>query len=113
MQREKQRTFQLDGDLFTVSYHYDEDADIYIGQFPSFEEDPRYTPNGRPWKNAVSIGCPYAAGDYDDCGSCPYLIKADPQDIIGVCFHERLCSRASPGGSDPADDSTAPNGHLL
>ena len=113
MQREKQRTFQLDGDLFTVSYHYDEDADIYIGQFPSFEEDPRYTHNGRPWKNAVSIGCPYAAGDYDDCGSCPYLIKADPRDLIGVCFHERLCSRASPGGSDPADDSTVPTGHLL
>ena len=102
MQEEKLKTFRIDGDRFIVLYHYDEDAEIFIGQFPSFEEVPRYTPNGRPWKNAVNTGCPYAAGDYDDCGSCPYLIKAGSQDIIGVCFHERLRSRASPGKSDPA-----------
>ena len=113
MQRENLRTFRIDDDMLTVPYHCDKDTGLLIGQFPAFEEEPRYTPNGRPWKNAVSTGCPYAAGGYDDCGSCPYLIKADPRDIIGVCFHERLCSRASPGGSDPADDSTAPTGHLL
>ena len=111
MQGEKLKTFQVDGDLFTVSYHYDEDAEIFIGQFPSFEEEPRYTPNGRPWKNAVNTGCPYAAGEYDDCGSCPYLIKASPQDIIGVCFYERLRSGISPEESDPAGDITAPTGH--
>lgn len=111
MREEKLKTFQLDGDLFTVPYHFDEGAGIFIGLFPSFEEEPRYTPNDRPWKNAVSIGCPYAAGDYDDCGSCPYLVKANPQDIIGVCFHERLRSRASPRGSDPASDLTVSTGH--
>ena len=106
MQEEKLKTFFVDGDLFTVTYHYDDGAELYIGQFPSFEEEPRYTPSGRPWKNAVSIGCPYAAGDYDDCGSCQYLVKADPQDIIGVCFHERLHSRASPEGSDKAENKS-------
>ena len=102
MQEEKLKTFRIDGDRFIVLYHYDEGAEIFIGQFPSFEEEPRYTPHGRPWKNAVSIGCPYATGEYDDCGSCPYLIKEDPQDIIGVCFHERMRNRASPEKTDPA-----------
>ena len=111
MQKEKLKTFQVDGDRFTVPYHFDERSDIFIGQFPSFEEEPRYTPNGRPWKNAVSIGCPYAAGDYNDCGSCPYLVKANPQDIIGVCFHERLRSSASPEASDPSGETTAPTDH--
>ena len=102
MEAEKCKTFRIDGDRFTVPYYYDEGAKIFIGQFPSFEEEPRYTPSGRPWKNAIHIGCPYAAGDYDDCGYCPHLIKEDPRDIIGVCNHERMRNRASPEKSDPA-----------
>lgn len=102
MQRERLKTFQVDGDMLTVPYRYDEEAEIFIGQFPEFDTEPRYTPNGRPWKNVVSDSCPYAAGGYDDCGSCPYLIKAGPRDIIGVCFHERLRSRTDPEGADPA-----------
>lgn len=94
MRGEKLQTFHIDGDRLTVPYRYDEGARIYIGLFPEFEEEPRYTPNGRPWKSVVSIGCPHAAGEYDDCGSCPHLMKAGPQDIIGVCFHEKLRSRA-------------------
>lgn len=105
MQKTRLKTFHIDGDLLTVSYYYDEDAKIFIGQFPEFDDEPRYTPNGRPWKSAVSIGCPHAAGAYDDCGSCPYLIKAGPQDIIGVCFHERLRSRTAPEGNNPASAS--------
>lgn len=101
MEKEKRKTFRIDDDLLTVPYRYDEDTGLFIGQFPEFEEEPRYTPNGRPWKNVVSVGCPYAAGDYDDCGSCPHLVKAAPQDIIGVCFYEKLRSRASPEDIDP------------
>lgn len=96
VQREQLKTFHVDDDLLTVPYYYDEDAEIFIGRFPEFDVDPRYTPNGRPWKSAVSDSCPYASGDYNDCGSCPYLIKEEPRDIIGVCFHESLRSRASP-----------------
>ena len=100
MQAEQWKTFHIDDDQLTVAYHYDEDAKIFIGQFPEFETEPRYTPNGRLWKSVVSDSCPYAAGDYDDCGSCPYLVKEEPKDIIGVCFHERLRSRASPKEAD-------------
>lgn len=90
MQTEQWKTFCVDDDLLTVPYHYDEGAKIFIGQFPEFDVEPRYTPNGRPWKNVVSDNCPYAAGDYHDCGSCPYLTKDGPKDIIGVCFREEL-----------------------
>ena len=96
MQREQWKTFHVDDDLLTVPYHYDEEAKIFIGQFPEFESEPRYTPNGRPWKSVINENCPYAAGDYDDCGSCPYLMKEAPKDIIGVCFHEELHGKASP-----------------
>ena len=56
MQRENLRTFRIDDDMLTVPYHCDKDTGLLIGQFPEFEEEPRYTPNGRPWKNAVSTG---------------------------------------------------------
>ena len=111
MQRENLRTFRIDDDMLTVPYHCDKDTGLLIGQFPEFEEEPRYTPNGRPWKNAVSTGCPYAAGGYDDCGSCPYLVKAEPRDIIGVCFHEKMRSRASPGEAAPFSNVPQPAGY--
>ena len=95
MESERLKIFLVDGDSVTVPYHYDEDAKIYVGQFPEFETEPRYTPNGRPWKNVVSVNCPFAAGGYDDCGSCPYLMKEGKNDIIGVCFYDRLRSGPS------------------
>lgn len=54
MQTEQWKTFCVDDDLLTVPYHYDEGAKLFIGQFPEFNVEPRYTPNGRPWKNVVS-----------------------------------------------------------
>ena len=110
MQGEQRRAFRIDDDMLMVPYHYDRDTALLIGQFPAFEEEPRYTPNGRPWRNAVSTGCPYAAGDYDDCGSCPYLVRTDPRDLIGVCFHEKLRSRASPEKVAPISDTVQPAG---
>ncbi|MGN1021226.1 MAG: hypothetical protein ACI4O7_12735 [Aristaeellaceae bacterium] len=110
MQPEQHKLFRIDGDALTVPYHYDEASSLYIGLFPGFEEEPRYTPHGRPWKNAVTTGCLYAAGDFDDCGSCPYLVKAAPRDIIGVCFHEKLRSRASPAQASPSDVIKQPKG---
>ena len=110
MQPDQQKLFRVDGDVLAVTYHYDEETALYFGRFPAFEEEPRYTPHGRPWKNAVSTGCPYAAGEYDDCGSCPHLIRAEARDIIGVCFHEKLHSRASPGTILSAGEIMQPSG---
>lgn len=111
MQGDGLKDFRVDDDTLTVPYHYDRDSALLIGQFPEFEEAPRYTSHGRPWKNAVTTGCPYAAGEYDDCGSCPFLVKADPRDIIGVCFHERLRRGASPGETPAGRDTTQPGGY--
>ena len=111
MQGDGLKEFRVDDDTLTVPYHYDRDSALLIGQFPEFEETPRYTSHGRPWKNAVTTGCPYAAGEYDDCGSCPFLVKADLRDIIGVCFHERLRRGASPGDPPAGRDTTQPGGY--
>ena len=108
MQKETWKTFRIDDDVLTVPFHYDRDTTLLLGQFPEFEEKPRYTPHGRPWKNIISTGCPYAAGDYDDCGSCPCLVKADSGDIIGVCFHEKMHRGAAPEKASPSCDIKQP-----
>lgn len=65
----------------------EETTGLFLADYPDFEETPRYTPSGRPWRSVVSTGCPYAAGEYDDCGSCPHLMKQNRGDLIGVCCH--------------------------
>lgn len=104
MPKERLKTFDVAGDRLQVPYRYDEQAALWLGQFPDFEEHPRYTPEGRPWKSVVTAGCPYATGAYDDCGSCTYLVKGDAQDIIGVCFYEGLCRRETPAQHHQQED---------
>lgn len=107
MSKERLKTFQVAGDLLEVPYHYDEQMTLWLGQFPDFEANPHYTPEGRPWKSVVTTGCPYSTGAYDDCGSCMYLIKGDAQDIIGVCFYEGLCRRENPAKHDEWQEDEA------
>jgi len=97
---EKMRVFTLDGDALSVCFRYDAAFDVYLGSYPDFLGEPRYTPNGRPWKSVVEEGCPYADPKYRDCGTCPHLKKEDPGDLIGVCFHEayRLTPNKTEGG---------------
>ncbi len=84
------RTFCIDGDTLRILFRYDEGWQVWLGEYPYFEEEPRYTPTGRPWKNVTNTRCPYAAGVYDDCGTCPNLTKQSPSDLIGVCFNDQL-----------------------
>lgn len=79
---------QLDDDTFEIICTYNEEMNKYFGDYPDFKEHPRYTPNGKPWVNVMDCDCPYYTGDYDDCGSCHYIIKEHPKDVIGVCTHE-------------------------
>ncbi len=82
------RTFCIDGDTLVIPFRYDPIWQMWLGDYPYFEEEPRCTPSGRPWRNVTSTHCPHAAGDEDDCGACPYLVKQADADLIGVCFHE-------------------------
>lgn len=85
------RTICMDGDCIDVIFRYDEQWKVWIGEYPFFKEEPRYTPSGRPWKNSVFTECPhYAGGNYDDCATCCHFRKENKMDLIGVCFNEIL-----------------------
>ena len=87
MENKKHRIYQIDGDFLEVLFEYDEESGQYFGDYPDFEETPRYTPSGRPWVNVTIEGCPHADQEYDDCGSCQYMRREHPMDLIGVCDH--------------------------
>lgn len=90
----KTRIIRVDDDPIEIRFRYDELCGVWLGDYPFFKEEPRRTPNGRPWMNAGYTECPYAAEHpQDDCGSCPYFKREKPNDRIGVCFHEALRKR--------------------
>lgn len=93
MKETKIRTYRIDGDTLEVLFELHETCGVWIGNYPYFEEEPRYTPNGRLWKNVTYDGCPHADPVYKDCGTCPHLNKEQPKDLIGVCFHEEMRRR--------------------
>lgn len=85
------RTFCVDGDSIAVTFRYDEQWKTWIGEYPFFKEEPRYTPSGRPWRNAVHTECiHHGGGKHNDCGTCRYFTKGTPMDLIGVCFNDKL-----------------------
>ncbi|MBE5922640.1 MAG: hypothetical protein E7269_07805 [Lachnospiraceae bacterium] len=63
------------------------------GHTPDFVENPRFTPNGKPWVNVTNVGCPYAEKDFDDCGSCRFFRQERPGDLIGICENEHYCGK--------------------
>lgn len=73
-----------------VPSRYDETAQIWIEEYVDFETTPRHTPLGRPWKSVTTVGCTYADPVYRDCGTCPWLVKERPEDLIGVCDHSNF-----------------------
>lgn len=87
----KVRTICVDADAIEVAFRYDGQWNVWLGDYPYFKEEPRHTPSGRPWRNAVYAECPHHPDpEYNDCGSCAYFKKEDPKDMIGVCFCDAL-----------------------
>lgn len=90
MVQKETRTFHIDGDTLEIEFRYDKDWQVWLGDYPYFKEDPRYTPSGRPWRNVIHEGCPYASIVGEICGACSHLMRQSSGDLIGVCFHEDL-----------------------
>ena len=86
----KVRVYQLDGDRLEAVSRLDPASGLWIEDYIDFESVPRYSPQGRPWKSVTPTYCPYSHTVYRDCGTCPWLIKEQPLDLIGVCDHEAL-----------------------
>lgn len=91
----KYRTFTVDGDMLKVQFRFDELWGIWLGDYPYFADEPRYTPSGKPWKGAADVGCTHYEGETADgcCGSCRYYIREKPADMIGVCDNGVLCKK--------------------
>lgn len=90
MKKTKMQTYHIDGDTLDVLFEFHEQYGVWIGDYPYFEEEPRLTASGRRWRNVTHDSCPHAEGTHGDCGTCPHLVRQDPGDLIGVCFHEAL-----------------------
>lgn len=84
----KCRIYKLDGDCVAVEFRLDSGSGMFFGDYPDFAENPRITPGGRRWVNAINDGCEYADAEYGDCGSCPHFRPERAGDLIGVCDHE-------------------------
>ena len=90
MKKKELRTFHIDGDILEVEFRFDADWKVWLGDFPYFTEEPRYTPSGRPWRNVIHEGCPHASLLGEACGACSHLRRQAPGDMIGVCYHESM-----------------------
>ena len=90
MDREEIRHFCLDGDKVSVRKLFDSELRCHRYDYPDFKKDPRFTPIGRPWVNAIGDSCPYASMEYGDCGSCRFYLSEKRGDLIGVCTNESL-----------------------
>lgn len=85
------RIFSIDEDTCEVVFRYDESFGKYFGDYPDFEETPKFTPHGKPWMTAMEGGCEHGQSQWQkdkecfDCGSCLYFKREKPGDLIGVC----------------------------
>ncbi len=92
MPMERVEIFNLDGVDVKVKFTFDKTANMYIGDYPDFEETPLYSPNGRPIVTATLDNCPHNTSDgkFADCGSCKFFKTEDKNDLIGFCTNEAL-----------------------
>ena len=81
------KLYTLDGDTVSVSRIWDEEIGCFVGDYPNFKENPRFTPSGRKWVNVTYDECPFAEKEYSDCGSCRYFKCERKGDMIGICTH--------------------------
>ena len=96
MCNDKIRVFCLDNDSLEVLFKYDPELQLYFGEYPDFSEEPRFTPNGRPWVNTMYTDCPHSPENYNDCGSCRFFCRENPRDLIGICMNEELRKEQTP-----------------
>jgi len=85
MAQTENRIISLEDDSIEIVFSYNEEDKVWNGDYPDFEEEPRFTPSGKPWVNVISDSCPLATEKYGDCGSCKFLKKESATDLIGIC----------------------------
>ncbi len=89
---EKMRRYNIEGLILDIPLYYDEQADMYIENYPDFIGNPIRTPNGHRVLFSGTDACPFGSdendGDCLDCGACKYFKKAAERSWIGICTNE-------------------------
>ncbi len=87
----KYRKYNFEGTAIEILSEYDEHSGLYFDNIPDFEENPLYTPTGKPIISAVQDRCRhYDSGDNEgDCGSCRFYQPNGPGELIGVCVNPK------------------------
>ncbi len=87
----KHKDFNFEGIVIKVLSEYDDTSGKYISEIPDFEEEPVYTPSGKPLVTAVQDRCSFVSsgGAETDCGSCKFYKPNNPGDLIGVCTNPK------------------------
>ncbi len=87
------RRYELDGMTIDIPIYYDERAEMYIEDYPDFQGNPIYTPNGHPLVLCIEDACEYGEMTKQvaapDCGTCKYFRRATEKTLFGVCHHEK------------------------
>lgn len=87
------RSFVIDSDICEVVFRFDSASGKFIGDYPDFEQSPRFTESGKQWINATQDSCEMGNHKYYpektclDCGSCSFFTTEKAGDLIGVCSH--------------------------
>ncbi len=86
------RRYLFEGVVIDIPLRYDEQADMYIEEYPDFTEKPVYSPSGNPVMFAGEDACRFGESETRekclDCGGCRYYRRAAEHTLIGICKHE-------------------------
>ncbi len=87
------RIYAFEGLVLDIPIHYDEQAQMYIEDYPDFIAEPVWTPLGHRILFSGTDACPLAKesspGGCPDCGSCQYFHRLAEHTWIGACMNEQ------------------------
>ncbi len=90
----KTRRYEIDGRILDVIVRYDEQAQMYIEEYPDLIANPVWTENGHRVLFSGTDACRYAEeaspGGCPDCGSCKYYRRAGAHTWLGICQNKRI-----------------------
>ncbi len=90
---ENARRYEMEGLTLEIPVHYDQQAQMYIEDYPDFIENPVWTPQGHrvlfSGTDACSLAEEASPGGCPDCGSCIHFHRPCPHTWIGLCQHPK------------------------
>ncbi len=88
----KTKRYEFDGLIIDIPIHYDEQARIYIEDYPDFIENPIFTKSGYRVLFSGTDACIQAeskqSGGCLDCAACKYFRRAAEHTWFGYCENE-------------------------